>query len=115
MADDLEIDLARMSLWTEFMARSYFESGGEEPAVDPEILAAAERDHFKARMEKEELGHLWEVLSKADASIAKLVELIRNRPASGPRARCRWPSRGTWGRGGGERRYENKRIKTKAK
>ena len=30
MADDLDIDLERMSLWTEVQARSYFESGGED-------------------------------------------------------------------------------------
>ena len=43
MADDLEIDLAKMSLWTLEQATSYFETG-EEPAAEPEAAAAAEDD-----------------------------------------------------------------------
>ena len=35
MADDIEIDLAKMSLWSRDAAVAYFESGGtEEPTVD---------------------------------------------------------------------------------
>ena len=30
MADDLEIDMEKMSLWTKDEASAYFESGGEE-------------------------------------------------------------------------------------
>ena len=44
MADDVEIDLAEMSLWTEDEARSFFESGGAErpePAAAPPPPPAA--------------------------------------------------------------------------
>lgn len=42
MADDLEIELERMSLWTKEAATEYFESGGE---VDPDKAPAAPAPH----------------------------------------------------------------------
>ena len=41
MADDLEIDFAKMHLWTEVQARQYFESGEEPVAAAPEEEADA--------------------------------------------------------------------------
>ena len=39
MAGDIDIDLAKMSLWTEDEARVFFESGGtEEPCAAPPAL-----------------------------------------------------------------------------
>jgi hypothetical protein len=78
MADDLEIDLERMSLWTEKMARFYFENGGSEPEPDAEALADAQRLVFKARLEKEGMAELWEPLDKHKQTLSSLVELIRN-------------------------------------
>ena len=39
-ADDLDIDVERMSLWTEEQARQYFESGGEEEPTPPAASAS---------------------------------------------------------------------------
>ena len=39
MADDIEIDMARMSIWTEDQAREFFETG-EEPAPRHKIFGA---------------------------------------------------------------------------
>ena len=52
MADDLEIDLERMSLWTREAAVAFFETG-EEPAPpwEPE-------PYLMGRLDKEGLGHL---------------------------------------------------------
>lgn len=74
-ADDLEIDLDRMSFWTEAMARKYFQEGGVEPTLDPEIILLAERANLKARLEKEGIGHVHEHLQ--EQTINSLVELIR--------------------------------------
>lgn len=42
MADDVEIDLEKMSLWTAEQATAYFESGGtEEPSTGPAAPVAA--------------------------------------------------------------------------
>ena len=75
MADDLEIDFAKMSLWTEEEARTYFQTGDEPPppwAPDP---------YFMRKLDENELGHLKEVIGKQEhgklGTVAGLVALIR--------------------------------------
>lgn len=41
MADDIEIDLEKMSLWTEGEARTYFESGGATEPPLPRVAVTA--------------------------------------------------------------------------
>ena len=41
LADDVEIDFEKMSLWDETTVREYFENGGQLPAVEAKPPAAA--------------------------------------------------------------------------
>ena len=71
MADDLEIDFEKMTLWTR-MRLSVFESGEEPPPPwrpDP---------YFMRKLDENDLGHLKEPLCVVQKlTVAGLVELIR--------------------------------------
>ena len=75
MADDIEIDFAKMSLWTAEQATTFFETGKEPPppfAPDPYMIK---------KLDGAELGHLKEIVCQekhgALGTVAGLVDLMR--------------------------------------
>lgn len=72
MADDIDIDMERMALWTEEHARKFFETGEEPlPEWQPD-------PYFMRKLEENELNHLCEMLCvEKKQSVAGLVDLIR--------------------------------------
>ncbi|KAL1500490.1 hypothetical protein AB1Y20_013147 [Prymnesium parvum] len=69
LADDIAIDLHKMSGWTREQAVAYFETGEEPRPFQAE-------PYLMSRLEKEGLAHLKESLK--EQTVAGLVELIRH-------------------------------------
>ena len=75
MADDIEIDFAKMSLWTKEQATTFFETGDEPPppySPDPYMMK---------KLDSAELSHLKEIIGQEKhgkhGTVAGLVDLIR--------------------------------------